>query len=246
MKKIILLSGILFTFLVQSCVFSDWDNGNSGWGRGISGNGNVITEVIDVDGFTGVKASAGIDVNLSQGNFSVEVVADENLQEYITVELKGDMLVVGSERNIYRAESKVVNVTLPELTAIRISSAGDIDAETDFTCKDLTIDISSAGDLKMGVRAESIDISISSSGDCKIWGKTEDLRASLSSAGDLAAYDLEADYVKVRVSSAGDARVMANKEIDMGASSAGSIYYKGEAIVIHSSTSSAGSIVHRD
>ena len=68
----------------------------------------------------------------------------------------------------------------------------------------------------------------------------------MSSAGDLDAFDLDADYVKVRVSSAGDARVMANKEIDMGASSAGSIYYKGDATVTHISKSSAGSISHKD
>lgn len=239
MKRILLFAGILSFICLQSCVFGDWNNG-------ITGNGNVQTEIIDIDGFTGVHASAGLDVVLTQGEFYVEVIADENLQEYITVELKGDMLVIGSERNIYRAESKVVNVSLPDLEALKISSAGDMDADSDFVCEDLKISISSAGDLKLGVTAESIDINISSSGDCDLWGKTKDFDASLSSAGDLNAYDLEADYVKVRVSSAGDAKVWANEEIDMGASSAGSIYYKGDAKVSHQSTSSAGSIVHKN
>ncbi len=239
MKRIFLFAGILATICLQSCVFGDWNNG-------ITGNGDVITETLNIDGFTGVHASSGIDVVISQGDFYVEVVADENLQEYISVELKGDMLVIGSERNIYRAESKVVNVTLPELDELKISSAGDMDADTDFTCDELSISISSAGDLKMGVTAESVDIDISSSGDCDIWGKTGRLDASLSSAGDLNAYELESDYAKVRVSSAGDAKVWAIVEIDMGASSAGSIYYKGDAIVTHSSTSSAGSISHKN
>ena len=239
MKRVLLFAGILSLICLQSCVFGDWNNG-------ITGNGDVQTEIVDIDGFTGVKASAGIDVVISQGEFFVEVIADENLQEVITVELKGDMLVIGSERNIYRAESKVVNVSLPELEKLSISSAGDIDADTDFDCEDLIINISSAGDLKMGVTAESVDISISSSGDCDIWGETGNLHADLSSAGSLNAYDLDADKVRVRVSSAGDAKVWANEEIDMGASSAGSIYYKGDAKVVHKSKSSAGSIVHRD
>ena len=239
MKRILLFSGILSLICLQSCIYGDWN-------KGISGDGNVQTEIIDIDGFTGVQASAGIDVVLSQGDFYVEVIADENLQEVITVELKGDMLVIGSERNIYRAESKVVNVSLPDLEELKISSAGDMDADSDFDCEDLKISISSAGDLKLGVSAESVDINISSSGDCDLWGKTGDFTASLSSAGDLNAYDLEADYVKVRVSSAGDAKVWANEEIDMGASSAGSIYYKGDAKVTHKSTSSAGSIMHKN
>lgn len=239
MKKVLLLSGILVVFLLQSCVFGDWNNG-------IAGTGNVQTDVIDVDGFTGVHASAGIDVVISEGAFYVEVIADENLLEYITVELRGDMLVIGSERNLYRAESKVVNVSLPVLEELKISSAGDMDADSDFTCDDLRISISSAGDLKMGFTAESVDLSISSSGDCDLWGKTGSLDASLSSAGNLNAFDLEADYVKVRVSSAGSAKVFANVEIDMGASSAGDIYYMGDATVTHSSTSSAGGIHHRN
>jgi len=238
MKKITLSLLVISAFMLHSCVFGDWDNG-------IVGEGDVVTEVIEIDGFSGVHASSGIDVNITQGDFYVEVVADENLHEYITVERDGGNLRIGTDRNIYRAKSKLVNVTLPELTDLRISSAGDIRATDKFTCDVLNIDISSAGDLNMEVEANTIDISISSSGDCDIWGRTVDLDAQLSSAGDLNAFDLEADYVKVRVSSAGDASVYANKEIEMTATSAGNIYYKGDAEVIRSTTSSAGSIIKR-
>ena len=87
MKKAALLS-IVLALSLSSCYFD-------GWGTGISGNGNVVEEVRDVDGFTGVEVSTGIDVFLSQGNtFEVVVEADENLQEVILTELKGDKLVV--------------------------------------------------------------------------------------------------------------------------------------------------------
>jgi hypothetical protein len=238
MKKLTLSILVISAFMLQSCVFGDWDNG-------IVGEGDVVTEVIEIDGFTGVHASSGIDVNITQGDFYVEVVADENLHEYITVERDGGNLRIGTDRSIHRAKSKVVNVSLPELDDLKISNAGDIQATNKFTCNELDIEISSAGDLKMEVEADAIDISISSSGDCDIWGTTRDLDAQLSSAGDLNAFDLEADYVKVRVSSAGDASVYANKEIGMKASSAGNIYYKGDAEVIRSNTSSAGSIIKR-
>lgn len=231
---LLIISAIFF----QSCIYGDWNNG-------VSGDGIVTTEIINAEGFTGVHASSGIDVLISQGDFFVEVVADENLQQYIKVERIGSTLRIGSEKNIYRAESKVVNVTLPELKEIKISSAGDVVAENDFKCENLNIDISSAGDLSMGVDAEDISVSISSSGDCDLWGSANSLDARLSSAGDLNAFDLDADYVTIRVSSAGDASVTANKEIDMIASSAGNIYYKGDARVTRSTTSSAGSIVRR-
>lgn len=238
MKTIASLPIILSLVFLQSCVFGDWNNG-------ISGNREVKKATIDIDGFTGVHASSGIDVTITQGDFDVELVADENLHDVITIEKEGNMLKIGTERNIYRADSKVVHVSLPELTELKISSAGDITAETDFECEDLSIDISSAGDLKLGVDAKRIDLSISSSGDCDLWGSTDVFNARLSSAGDLNAFDLDADDVYVKVSSAGDARVSARKEIEMVASSAGNIYYKGDAKVIRSTTSSAGNIVKK-
>jgi hypothetical protein len=162
-------------------------------------------------------------------------------------EVEGNMLVVKTERvSIRNAKSKKVHVTLPELQALKISSAGDCVAQTPFSCEDLRLSISSAGDLKLEVEARRIDLDISSSGDADLAGTAEEFNVNLSSAGDLNAYDLIAANVDVEVSSAGNARVHAKEEISMSASSAGNIYYKGDARVIHSNSSSAGNISHRD
>jgi ribosomal protein L31 len=231
---------IIFSFLLGSCYIE-------GWNQGVSGNGNVEEESRNVDGFTGVHVSTGIDVYLSEGNdFKVTVEADENLLEVILTEVKGDMLVIKTDRvNIRRARSKRVYVTLPELTELRISSAGDIEGQTPFTCDDLRLTISSAGDLSLEVDADRIDLDISSSGDCRLSGSANEFDVSLSSAGDLNAYDLIAKKVEVDVSSAGDARVHATEEISMDVSSAGNIYYTGDARVVHSKSSSAGDIIRR-
>ncbi len=240
MKKVAFLF-IIISVTLGSCVID-------GWNHGISGNGNVIEEDRDVTGFTGVRVSTGIDVFLSEGeNFKVTVEADENLMEIILTELKGDMLVVKTDRvNIRNARSKKVHVTLPELTVLQISSAGDCVGQTPFTCDDLKLGISSSGDLSLEVEATRIELDISSSGDARIAGSTDVLDVSLSSAGDLEAYDMIAKKVDVSVSSAGGARVHATEEISMSASSAGNIYYRGDARVLHSSSSSAGNITKKD
>lgn len=231
---------VTLSLVLNSCIIDGWDNG-------ISGNGNVVEETRNVSGFTGVHASTGIDVFLYEGDdFDVKVEADENLMEIILTEVEGKMLVIKTDRvNIRNAKSKKVYVTLPKLDELKISSAGDCEGQTPFTCDDLRISISSAGDLDLEVEAERINIDISSSGDARISGRTQQLDASLSSAGDLHAFDLIADVVDVRVSSAGDARVHAEEEISMDASSAGNIYYRGDADVVHSRSSSAGDIVRK-
>jgi len=223
-----------------SCVIGSWDNS-------VTGNGNVVEETRDISGFTGIHLSSGIDVLLSQGDeFNVVVEADENLLEYIETELKGDVLEVGTDRvNIRKATRKRVHVTLPVLEQVKISSAGDCDGQTPFTCEDLEISVSSAGDLSLEVEADRIELDISSSGDVKLAGEAAILNASLSSAGDLHAFDLIAEEVDVDVSSAGDARVHATKEISMSATSAGDIHYMGDAEVTRKHKSSAGDIIKR-
>lgn len=241
MKRTTLLFITLLAIGSTSCVIGSWDNH-------ITGNGNVLEETRDISGFTGVHVSSGIDVLLSEGDtYSVVVEADENLLDVIETELKGGMLVVGTDNvSIRKAKSKKVHVTLPNLKALKISSAGDLDGQTTFHCDDLRVDVSSAGDLLLEVKAERINLDISSSGDVRLSGEAKEFDASLSSAGDLHAFDLVAETVDVSVSSAGDARVHATREISMRASSAGDIHYMGGAEVVHSNKSSAGSIIKKD
>jgi len=241
MNKLSVFLVALTCLSFTSCIIGGWDNY-------LTGNGHVVEDTRDISDFTGVHLSSGIDVELSQGDrFEVVVEADENLQEHIETYKSGGMLVVGTERgvNIGKAKSKLVHVTLPELEELHISSAGDCDAISPFTCGDLVIDISSAGDLTMEVEARSIRLNISSSGDCRLAGEVGEFRVDLSSAGDLHAFDLIADKVDVSVSSAGDARVHATEEISMSASSAGDIYYMGDAKVTSRSKSSAGDIIKK-
>ena len=242
MKTPAIVLCFMLALIPVSCIYVD------GWNQGITGNGDVEEEIRDISGFTGVQVSSGIDVYLSQDDeFEVRVVADENLMDVIETRVKGRMLEVGTDRyGIRRARSKKVYVSLPELTELKISSAGDCTGQTPFTCDDLRLGISSAGDLSLEVEADQIKLDISSSGDARLSGRARTFDVSLSSAGDLHAFDLIAERVDVTVSSAGDARVHATEEISMSVSSAGNIYYMGDARVIHSSSSSAGDIIKKD
>jgi len=129
--------------------------------------------------------------------------------------------------------------------SISISSAGDVEGTNTMKAEDLEIHLSSAGDLVLDVVADDINCRISSSGDARLSGTAGELDAHLSSAGDLYAYDLIVGKAKVSASSAGNARIHATEELNLKASSAGDIYYKGDPEIVHKSTSSAGSIIKK-
>jgi hypothetical protein len=212
----------------------------------ISGDGNVVSEIRDLNNFSSISISGGLEGFITMGEkFSVEVIADENLQEIIQTEVRGKKLVIRASRNIRRADSKEVHISLPVLSGIDVSSAARMQSENFFDVDELRADVSSAGRLKLIINSRELDINVSSAGDATLEGRTENLKATVSSAGDLDASDLEAVNAKVNVSSAGKASLMVSGELDANASSAGSISYKGNPIEKSTITSSAGSIRQR-
>jgi hypothetical protein len=225
----------VFIMLLSGCVVNIQDS--------ITGNGHVVKQNRDVAEFTGLKVGSGIDVFLTQGdNQSLEVEADENLQDWIKTDVTGGVLHIHTDKSIRFAKTKKVYVTCKTLDRIEISSAGNVTGTTPFKMDKLDIEMSSAGDLRFEVEANEIGISISSAGNAYLKGKTNSLKADLSSAGDLNAFDLEAKKGDVTVSSAGDARVFVTEEARFHASSAGDIDYKGDPSIKEIQTSSAGSV----
>lgn len=211
--------------------------------RTVHGNGNVVKEERSAGSFSGVKASTGIDVYLSQGEkMSIVVEADENLHEYIQTVVSNGVLKIYSDVNIRDAEMKRVYVTMKEIVSVSSTSAGDVFGETPVRTDNLKLSASSAGDIKLEVYAENIDLNVSSSGDITLSGEADRLDADLSSAGDLNAYNFKVREARISVSSAGDADIYVTERLTAHASSAGDVNYKGDPEYIDAHSSSAGGV----
>lgn len=212
----------------------------------VSGDGNVVKKTRTAEACSGVRVSTGIDVYLSQGSKpSLEVEADENLHEYIVTEYKNGVLNVYTDANIRSADAKKVYVTMPEVTTLSTSSAGDIIGQTPVKTDDLKLNSSSAGDIKIEVYAKRIEASISSSGDVTLEGEADVLDAGLSSAGDLNAFNLKVKEADVSASSAGNADVYVTERLTARSSSAGDVNYKGDPKYVDAHSSSAGGVHKR-
>jgi Putative auto-transporter adhesin, head GIN domain len=212
----------------------------------VYGNGNVITEERSLGSFDRLKVSSDIDVYITQGDTeSLKVIADENLVKYISTEIYNNTLSIEAKAWIRNAKSKEVHLVYKNLREIDISSAGDVEGTNRMKADELDLGLSSAGDLNLDIEATRINLDISSAGDARLSGTVDELDADLSSAGDLNAYDLLARKARVSVSSAGSAKISASEEVDLNASSAGDIYYKGDPKTTTINISSAGSIIKK-
>ena len=239
MKNLKILTIAIIILSISACT-------NAQFRKTVRGNGKVVTKERQINNFTAIRVSTGIDVYLKQGNTeSVSVETDENIQEYILTEVRGGVLNVFTEVSIREAERKRVYVTMKEVTSIKTSSAGDVYGENPIKSDRLELSASSAGNIKLEVSANEIKVNISSSGDITLNGDTRVLEADLSSAGDLNAYDLNVKEADVSVSSAGDAEINVSEKLTARSSSAGDINYRGNPKFIDAHSSSAGGVHKR-
>lgn len=97
------------------------------------GNGNSVTQVFPLEGFTKVKVYDGVGLVIKEGpNYEVKIVTNDKIIDNIDVAMQGDMLVVkdNSTCNIARDYGQtVVYVTAPNLEEIHSKTEQDIKSD---------------------------------------------------------------------------------------------------------------------
>lgn len=176
--------------------------------------------------FDSVEASAGVDVVLRQGNYSVRAEGSEKALERLKVEKRGDTLHIGRRNtsgfNWSSGGSVTVTVSAPGYTAISASSGSDVSGS--------------------GLNLTDVSVSVSSGADMELAGSCEELTVSVSSGSDFDGEDLHCQNVTASASSGADANVWAARSLVGSASSGGDIDVYGEPESITKNTSSGGSV----
>lgn len=196
-----------------------------------------------VGDFTGIKAGDSFNIVLTQSDAnSLKVDAPENVQSQIKTEVKDGILMISSEGTIKSDKDITVSVSMKTLASLEVSGAADVKSENTFTCENITIEASGAGDVHLDLKATEVKAKISGAGDLTLKGSAQTLNATVSGAGTLKASNLEVDKAVVKVSGAGDAKVNVKQSIDADISGVGSVIYKGNPTDRNVNITGAGSV----
>lgn len=178
---------------------------------GMRGSGNVKTETRAVSGFAAVDL-AGIGKLLIEqtGRESLTVEAEDNLLPYLTTEVRGSRLVIGTKpnANLWPTKPVVFRLSVKELGALTLSGSGDVEAG-DLSSKQLAAELSGSGNLSLGkVTAMRFSLRSSGSGDFKSRGiKSDDVRLDASGSGGRTIDSLDAKGLNVDQTSSGSLRL---------------------------------------
>lgn len=211
---------------------------------GERGNGNVVTEERSVsEDFTEVKASAGMDVFLTEGSENKIVVeADENLLPLIKTEVKDGKLTITTSGNIGFYKSKKVYVTYKELNDITASSGAEIIGNSVIRSERLSLQSSSGAEIKVEVFSKELSAKTSSGADIEVSGKASSFNAQASSGSELDAAKLQTINCIAKASSGANISVNVKENLETNVSSGADINYYGNPVSVNSNRSSSGSV----
>ncbi|TVQ06598.1 MAG: DUF2807 domain-containing protein [Bacteroidetes bacterium] len=230
----ILIALLATVFMLQSCVYDV---------NAIKGNKNIVTVENDLAPFESLQISGIFKVYLTEGSSPhIKIETDENIHEYITVEVRNNTLHLGMKKGSYDPSRLDVYITASQLEKIGISGAASLTSQNTLLGETLSINSSGASNINVSVQSESLSTSVSGAGKISIRGEVYQHDIQISGVASIDCLQLATEETKVSISGAGSAKVHAASFLDARVSGVGSIRYSGNPENIRTSTSGAGSI----
>ena len=197
---------------------------------GITGYGDVVSQNLSLDEFTGFGNSIAADIFISQGEEQEVIIeAQQNIIDNIELDrVENGFWTIRNDRWVRKAEPVKIYITIPNLDKVVISGSGYVTGKTSFTdLNDLDLVISGSGSIIMDLESESLDITISGSGDLDLTGETRAIDVTISGSGNVRAFDLESENVECLISGSGDARLSVSEYLKAVISGSGNVIYRG-------------------
>ncbi len=196
----------------------------------VKGSGNVTTETRKTADYDMVKVQGFMDVKLEKGTEgTITITTDDNIHEYIIVEVKDGKLIIKVENKVNIQTKKGVHITVPfkDLEGVSLTGSGDVTTTDTIKSSNFETTLTGSGDMSLDVDASSVDAKITGSGDLVLAGNTNDLEIKLTGSGDFSGKSLESQNTEVYVSGSGDATVNAANSLKARVNGSGDIQYYG-------------------
>ncbi|WP_242926299.1 head GIN domain-containing protein [Pontibacter vulgaris] len=209
---------VLALFIVQMPAFA----------QNLKGNGNLKSETRNVSGFKGIDVGGGFTVELVQGkDENVRIEADENLLSNIKTDVKNGVLRIYNDKSLSTSKGLKAYITVKQLNSIEISGGVKLIGKSTFKADAFKLDLSGGSKVNLAIDTKNLTADMSGASKVELTGKADELSMNMSGASNVSAQELEAKRVKIEASGASRVKVYARESLDITASGASAVYYKG-------------------
>ena len=163
-------------------------------GRTIRGNGVVKTEARTVGSFSSIDVSGNINVYVKQdSSTAVKVEADEDLMEYIVIEVSNNTLYIKprNRANLRSSNGIKVYVSNPSYKGFEASGACDIYSENKITSTaGISIELTGASAVEIELHAPSVEAELTGASNMLLKGETKEFSADGTGASSIKCFEL--------------------------------------------------------
>jgi len=235
MKKITLIISIIavsLSLLFTSC---------NAFAKDIKGNGKLVTKSIAIANFSEMEIETAVVVNYSQAENTgnLEFTVDENLFEYYDIYTKDNVLNIKLKKEyknvIHPKPSKsVITVSSEQLEDIEIAGSSIFHFCTDFTARELSIDLAGSAIVstnKNSVYIEQCEIEIAGSGQVQLKGTIQEAEIDIAGSGQVDALNCKISKLEVEIAGSGSVKAHVINELEVEIAGSGKVQYKGNPVV---------------
>lgn len=205
-----------------------------------------------VGAFHSIKTADGIDLYLTQGN-EEGVAVSASKEEYrnrIVTKVENGVLHLYYEKNgvdrFWSNNRKLkAYISFRQLNELQASGGADVNVDGTLKADKLVLRISGGSDVQARLDCGSLNLEASGGSDVQLSGKVGKLELTASGGSDFSGYELAAENAEINVSGGSDVTITVNKELTAQASGGSDLNYRGNAVVVKTSSSGGGSVHKR-
>ena len=197
-----------------------------------------------------IDASTAFSVYLtfSDTEESIEIEANDNLHKHIVVEKVGGVLKIGLEPNINVRGSATLNayVTTKHISGYMASGASRFLVQSLIDFDEVSIYLSGASTFSGELEVNKLYADLSGASALNMDGTTNIFDLEASGASVMRDYGFETKSLNADLSGASNIYVTVDEDIDVEASGASILHYKGSAVIKNQDISGASMVKKMD
>lgn len=209
----------------------------------------VTTKDYEFTDFTSLEVNDNFKVYLtfSDTEEKLKVEANENLHSYIRLIQEGEKLII-KIHDIPRIKGQeVLNIYIATKTIKKFNLVGNskLNLENTLNTNELTINLTGNSFFTGPINSEKVKLT--SKGNCMIdlSGKVNYLDANLTGNCEFSNYNLKIEKLKINFSGNSNAYLTVNDEISIDAAGNSTLFYKGNANIVHQNLHSNSQIIKK-
>jgi hypothetical protein len=187
-------------------------------------------------------------VTFSETEESIRIEADDNLHSRIIVKKDGNQLIIKLKEFTSVRGNATLNayIVTKNISNFDISGASELILENVWETTNGQIELTGASNLKGEIISERLKLNMRGSSNLDLYGVISILDADLSGSSEIRDFDLNVEDLKIEMSGASDAFLSISETIDIRASGASSLNFKGNAKITYNRLTGASEIVKID